>query len=290
MRFVKIGLTCAGLVAAAALTGCNVENVEYHGAMGGVMTKESVPPVTTYMFNEAAGALEVPTGAVAPGEYVAIYQLGAGENESQWWCYLVEDALVAKVQKLGATPVERNDAATVLLNKENEYFPAPKRTDVAGAPVGAKENKRIPYRATRVLAYRVVAAKLWLEPDRREMRTHAAVTRAALAGDIRAAALAATGADEPAAATKTIPVTAQLIVNLRTLDANTGEVLWTGTVSGLATRDVPVSWLAPVGWWHLDDWEDWDEDKWWAYGFMWHDGDEEVYVGPMTPGAGPHGR
>ncbi len=287
MRSTGIALTCAAagaLVLVAA--GCtNVSDITVTRGGGDEGIRDAIPPATAYMFNEAMNALELPTGAVGAGEYVAVYHLSAGTPDDQWWTYLAEDALVSKISAAGATPVERNDAAAALLATEAKYVPPPKTAkgavDVMG-PAGKEPRAVTPYRATRVLCYRVVTAKLWLEPPQREAnRVAVHKTREAEGRGPAALVAMATSEEVPS---RTVHATAQVIVNLRTLDAQTGEVLWTGTVTATAARDVPVTWLEPYDFWNNAGWDDhdWDNNGPWDWCFRWSEepAEEEVYIGP----------
>jgi len=252
-------VSCFALALLLAAGGCSVRNIEVHGANGAGI-KETVPPVMAMMFNDACAGVELPAAAIAPGDYVAVYHLSSGKNQDQWWTYLAEDALVAKVRAAGATPVERNDATAALLAAEASYVPPPRNGNTRAAadvPASARDAKPTPYRATRGLAYRLVAADVAF--DRADKRATAVY-------------------GEP-----TVRVNAAVVINLRTLDANTGEVMWSGTVSGKAARDIPISQLAP--WFPAAlDWEDEDwEDNHGPAMFMWQDGSESVYLGPAVP-------
>lgn len=261
-------MAAAALAAVTAGIGCNFENVEYHGAYADHgIGKYQVPPVTVMMINYALQAVTLPGGAVAPDTYVAVYRLSSGKGEEAWWTYLSEDWLIDKIRAAGATPVERNAAAASMLAEEENYLAVPKR---GGDPTGGyvnpklKENpeKRIPFRAERALAYRIVAADLSVaRPDRSNLRRGALRT------------------------------TATVILNLRTVDVRTGEVLWAGVVTGTATKDVPISWFDdgwPWPWWADDDWEDAGDDAWRPWLWRWEAGTPVQPADPV-PGTAPPG-
>ena len=235
---VALGAAAAVLLAAAA---CNVKNVEVHGSYRDAGIREKAHPLAAEMFNLAFKAAELPAGSVSSGEYVAAYRLSSGKAEDQWWCYFAEDWIVDKVRAAGATPVERNTLAARLLEAEAAYAEPPAGTSLAAvsapspAGFGKKEAERTPYRATRALAYRVVAADLWFDQFNPHGRGHEAAVRA----------------------------NAQVTVNLRTLDVGTGEVLWSGSTTGTARKAVNISRL--TGWLGIHDWEDWDD-----WPFRWH--------------------
>jgi hypothetical protein len=253
------------LVAAAvvlAATACNVKNVEVHGSYRDAGIRESSNPVMTEMFNLAFKAVALPAGSVSAGHYVAVYRLSSGKAEDRWWCYLAEDWLVDKVRAAGAYPVERNDLAKRLLAAEGEYLEPPRR-DTASPTAPASYGRRgdvdvTPYRATRALAYRVVAADLWFD---RFSGHH--------------------GRQEP-----TVRVNAKAIVNLRTLDVKTGEVLWSGAASGTARKTFPISRLVRwFGFYDWEDWDDWDDSPYWWWWWRW-DGDDDSIAEP-APGDAP---
>jgi hypothetical protein len=243
-----------------AATACNVKNVEVHGSYEGAGIRESAHPVMTEMFNLAFKAVKLPEGSVSSGDYVAVYRLSSGKAEDRWWCYLAEDWLVDKVRAAGASPVERNDLAKRLLAAEGEYLEPPAPAG-PGAPTAPSPYDRrgdvavTPYRATRALAYRVVAADLWFD----HFSNHH-------------------GGQEP-----TVRANAKVIVNLRTLDVKTGEVLRSGSASATARKTFPISRL--VGWFGIYDWEDWDDSPHWWWWWRW-DGDDESIAEP-APGEEP---
>ena len=286
MRLKEASL-CAAAAAATiiAAAGCtNVSDITVTRGSEGEGLREQIPPVTAYMFNEAANALALPTGAVGAGDYVAVYHLSAGKQDDQWWTYLAEDALVNKINAAGATAVERNDAAAALLATETGYYPPPRNgKGAAGVAPAAnpKERPTTPYRATRVLCYRVVAAKLYITPPSRELN-RVAIHKEAMAAGPAGAALAAVTTSPGETPARAAHATAQIILNLRTLDASTGEVLWAGTVTASAERDVPITWLEPADFWRGPGGPDWDDDDAWDWCFRWSEEpcNEEVYIGP----------
>lgn len=239
-RKVAFAVPAAVLLAAAA---CNVKNVEVHGSYRDAGIRQTAHPLAAEMFNLAFKAAELPAGSVSPGAYVAAYRLSSGKAEDQWWCYFAEDWLVDKVRAAGATPVERNASAARLLAAEAAYAEPPAGTSLAAvaaprpAAFGLRGADLTPYRATRALAYRVVAADLWFDQFNPHGRGREATVRA----------------------------NAQVTVNLRTLDVRTGEVLWSGSTTGTARKAVNVSRL--MGWLGLNDWEDWDG---WPSRWRWH--------------------
>lgn len=240
------------VVVTVAVAACSVKNVEMDGAYRGAVARESVHPLAAEMFNLAFKAVALPSATVSAGDYVAVYRLSSGKVEDQWWCYLAEDWLVDKVRGAGATPVERNAAATRLLEAEGAYFEPPAPSPVALtsprlAKLAEKEAGLTPYRATRALTYRVVAADLWF--DRFRVHRHDG---------------------EP-----TVRANAKVTVNLRTVDVMTGEVLWTGSAAGTASKTVSLSRLA--GWAGICDWDDWDDGPfWWHWGWDWDGGPPDV--------------
>ena len=258
----KLSFVLAVAVVLAA-TACNVKNVEVHGSYHDAGIRESSNPVMTEMFNLAFKAVALPAGSVPTGHYVAVYRLSSGKAEDRWWCYLAEDWLVDKVRAAGANPVERNDLAKRLLAAEGEYLEPPPVASpgapTAPSPYGRRGDVDLtPYRATRALAYRVVAADLWFDKFS-GYHGHR-------------------GHQEP-----TVRVNAKVIVNLRTLDVKTGEVLWTGAASGTARKTFPISRL--VGWFGIYDWEDWDDSPYWWWWWRW-DGDDDSIAEP-APGDEP---
>jgi hypothetical protein len=245
-----------------AATACDVKNVEVNGSYHDAGLREASHPVMTEMFNLAFQAVKLPAGSVSSGDYVAIYRLSSGKAEDRWWCYLAEDWLADKVRAGGATPVERNDLATRLLVAEAGYLEPPPSApaDVRAAPglAGRRADVAVtPYRATRALAYRVVAADVWFDRFSRHNQA------------------------EPA-----VRANAKVVVNLRTVDVKTGEVLWTGSASGTARRNFPVSRLS--GWLGIYDWEDWDDTPHWWWWWRW-DGDDSIAepTPPDEPGDEP---
>ncbi|MGD8720011.1 MAG: hypothetical protein PVH29_14465 [Candidatus Zixiibacteriota bacterium] len=257
-RNITLGLAGAAFLLAMA---CNVKNVEVHGSYDGAGMRDPSHPVMMEMFNLAFEAVELPAGSVSSGEYVGVYRLSSGKAEDQWWCYLSEDWLVKKIRDAGAYPVERNVLALRRLEMEGDYFDAPKRPDPGGvtSPSRAglgKNSDLTPYRATRALAYRVVAADLWID-----------------------------GYNHARHSEPTVRANSKVTLNLRTLDVRTGEVLWSGTVVGSARRNVKVSRL--LGWYGIYDWDDWDDwddcPGWWWY-WRWDDGDDTYGVPPGEKG------
>lgn len=256
----KFAFACALAVALAA-AGCSIKNTEIGGSYPGATLRESAHPVVTEMFNHAFKAVELPAGAVASGEYVAVYRLSSGKVEDQWWCYLAEDWMVDKIRAAGATPVERNASAAHLLEGEDEYFAAPKTPSPGGvtapspaslAKLRAGDVERTPYRATRALAYRVVAADLWLDRFN-----------------------SPADGSEP-----TVRANAKVVINLRTIHVQTGEVLWSGSVSGTARKNVKISRLMGfMGIYDWDDWDDWDHGPWWWW-WRWDDDHAPVHAPP----------
>ncbi len=245
----KLALVFAAAAVLAA-TACNVKNVEVHGAYEGAGIRETAHPVMTEMFNLAFNAAKLPAASVSSGDYVAVYRLSSGKAEDQWWCYFAEDWLVDKVRAAGATPVERNALAARLREAEAAYVEPPAASLAGGtapslAKLRANEAALTSYRATRALAYRVVAADLWFDRLGSHDGRHEATVRA----------------------------NAQVTVNLRTLDVGTGEVLWAGSVTGTAKKAFPISRL--IGWMGIYDWEDdWDGPWWWRW--HWDDGTPAV--------------
>jgi hypothetical protein len=253
-------ISAVAVVLAAA--ACNVKNVEVHGSYHDAGIRESSNPVMTEMFNLAFKAVALPAGSVPSGHYVAVYRLSSGKAEDRWWCYLAEDWLVAKVRAAGANPVERNDLAKRLLAAEGDYLEPPPVASPGAPTAPSPYAKRgdvdvTPYRATRALAYRVVAADLWFDNFSGHRGRH--------------------GRQEP-----TVRVNAKVIVNLRTLDVKTGEVLWSGAASGTARKTFPLSRL--VGWFGIYDWEDWDEGPYWWWWWRW-DGDDDSIAAPAPADA-----
>ena len=246
----KLPLVFAAAAVLAA-TACNVKNVAVHGAYEGAGLRESAHPVMTEMFNLASKAVKLPAGSVSSGDYVAVYRLSSGKAEDRWWSYFAEDWLVDKIRAAGANPVERNDLAKRLLAAEGDYLEPPPPAGI-GAPTAPTAYGRrgdvavTPYRATRALAYRVVAADLWF--DRFAEGHHRR---------------------EP-----TVRANANVIVNLRTVDVKTGEVLWSGSASGTARKTFPISRL--VGWFGIYDWEDWDDSPDWWWWWRWDGGDDSI--------------
>jgi hypothetical protein len=245
-RKVAFAVPVAVLLAAAA---CNVKNVEVHGPYRDAAIHETTHPVVAEMFNLAFKAVKLPAGSISAGDYVAAYRLSSGKAEGAWWCYFAEDWLVDKVRAAGATPVERNAAAARLLEAEEAYFEPPAGNSPAGATTrrlgrsGETNAGLTPYRATRALAYRVVAAELWFDRFSSRGRN-----------------------GEP-----TVRANAKVTVNLRTLDVRTGEVLWSGAAAGTARKTVEVSRL--LGWFGIDDWDDWDEGPFrWRWDWDWDGG------------------
>jgi hypothetical protein len=253
------------VVAAAAVlaaTACNVKNVEVHGAYRDAGIRETAHPVMTEMFNLAFKAVKLPAGSVATGDYVAVYRLSSGKAEDQRWCYFAEDWLADKVRAAGATPVERNDLAKRLLAAEGDYLepPPPAGTALASPTALGKRGDvaLTPYRATRALAYRVVAADVWFDHFS-GVHHH----------------------QEP-----TVRANAKVIVNLRTVDAKTGEVLWSGSAAGTARQNFPLSRLAGwMGIYDWEDWEDWDGSHPWWWWWRW-DGNDDSVAAP-APGGEP---
>jgi hypothetical protein len=240
-RKVAFAVPVALLLAAVA---CNVKNVEVHGSYRDAAIHETTHPVVAEMFNLAFKAVKLPSASVAAGEYVAVYRLSSGKAEGAWWSYLAEDWIVDKVRAAGATPVERNGAAVRLLEAEGAYFEAPAVDSPTGITTrrpdraGETPSDLTRYRATRALAYRVVAAELWFDRFNRHGPN-----------------------GEPS-----VRANAKVTVNLRTLDVRTGEVLWSGTAAGAARKNIEVSRL--LGWFGIDDWDDCDD---WDNGpFLWH--------------------
>ena len=239
-----------------AATACNVKNVEVHGSYEGAGIRESSHPVMNEMFNLAFKAVALPAGSVSSGDYVGVYRLSSGKAEDRWWCYLAEDWLVDKVRAAGAYPVERNDLAKRLLAAEDEYLEPPRRdtaSPTAPTSYGRRSDVAVtPYRATRALSYRVVAADLWFDHFSGRHRHQ-----------------------EP-----TVRANAKVILNLRTVDVKTGEVMWTGAASGTARKSFPISRL--VGWFGFydwEDWDDWDDSPYWWWWWRW-DGDDDTIVAP----------
>lgn len=257
-RKVAFAVPVAVLLAAAA---CNVKNVEVHGSYRDAAIHETAHPVVAEMFNLAFKAVKLPAGSISAGDYVAVYHLSSGEAESAWWCYFAEDWIVDKVRAAGATPVERNAAAARLLEAEEAYFGPPAGDSPTGITArrlgrsGETTAALTPYRATRALAYRVVAAELWFDRFGSHGRT-----------------------GEP-----TVRANAKVTVNLRTLDVQTGEVLWSGAATGKARKTVEVARL--LGWFGIDDWEDWDAGPfWWRWDWDW-DGGPPAEAEPFEDGA-----
>jgi hypothetical protein len=258
----KLPFVLAAAAVVLAATACNVKNVEVHGSYRDAGIREASNPVMTEMFNLAFKGVALPAGSVSGGHYVAVYRLSSGKAEDRWWCYLAEDWLVDKVRAAGAYPVERNDLAKRLLAAEGDYLEPPRRdaaSPTAPASYGGRGDVDVtPYRATRALAYRVVAADLWFDN---------------LSGHH--------GHREP-----TVRANAKVVVNLRTLDVKTGEVLWSGAASGTARKTFPVSRL--VGWFGFydwEDWDDWDDSPYWWWWWRW-DGDDDSIAEP-APGDAP---
>ncbi len=250
MPFRNVALAALAVIVAAA--ACSVKNVEMGGAYRGAVTREAVHPLAAEMFNLAFKAVTLPSASISAGDYVAVYRLSSGKVEDKWWCYLAEDWLVDKVRAAGATPVERNAAAARLLEAEGAYFEPP-ATSPGGvtaprlAKLAEKEAGLTPYRATRALTYRVVAADMWF--DRFHARRHDG---------------------EP-----TVRANAKVTVNLRTVDVMTGEVLWSGAAAGTASKTVSLSRLA--GWAGIWDWDDCDDGPfWWRWHWHWHNGPPDV--------------
>jgi hypothetical protein len=245
-RKVAFAVPVAVLLAAAA---CNVKNVEVHGPYRDAAIHETTHPVVAEMFNLAFKAVKLPAGSISAGDYVAAYRLSSGKAEGAWWCYFAEDWLVDKVRAAGATPVERNAAAARLLEAEEAYFEPPAGDSPTGATTrrlgrsGETNAGLTPYRATRALAYRVVAAELWFDRFSSRGRN-----------------------GEP-----TVRANAEVTVNLRTLDVRTGEVLWSGVAAGTARKTVEVARL--LGWFGIDDWDDWDDGPFcWRWDWDWDGG------------------
>ena len=245
-RKVAFAVPAAVLLAAAA---CNVKHVEVHGPYRDAAIHETTHPVVAEMFNLAFKAVKLPAGSISAGDYVAAYRLSSGKAEGAWWCYFAEDWLVDKVRAAGATPVERNAAAARLLEAEGAYFEPPAGDSPTGATTrrlgGSGETNAglTPYRATRALAYRVVAAELWFDRFSSRGRN-----------------------GEP-----TVRANAKVTVNLRTLDVRTGEVLWSGVTGGTARKTVEVARL--LGWFGIDDWDDWDDGPFrWRWDWDWDGG------------------
>jgi hypothetical protein len=246
-RKLAFAVPVALLLAAAA---CNVKNVEVHGSYRDAAIRDTTHPVVAEMFNLAFKAVKLPAGSISAGDYVAVYRLSSGKAESAWWGYFAEDWIVDKVRAAGATPVERNGAAVRLLEAEGAYLRppgAPPSLAGAASPSLAKRGEAnaalTPYRATRALAYRVVAAELWFDRFSSHGRN----------GD------------------PTVRANAKVTVNLRTLDVQTGEVLWSGVAAGTARKTVEVGRL--LGWFGIDDWEDWDDGPfWWHRDWDWDGG------------------
>jgi hypothetical protein len=245
-RKFAFAVPAAVLLAAVA---CNVKNVEVHGSYRDAAIRETAHPVVAEMFNLAFKAVKLPAGSISAGDYVAVYLLSSGKAEGAWWAYFAEDWLVDKVRAAGATPVERNAAAARLLDAEASYFEPPAGDSPTGITArrlgksGETNADLTPYRATRALAYRVVAAELWF--DRFNYRGRRS---------------------EP-----TVRANAKVTVNLRTLDVRTGEVLWSGSAAGTARKTVEVARL--LGWFGIEDWDDWgDEPFCWRWDWDWDDG------------------
>jgi hypothetical protein len=240
-RKVAFAVPVAVLLVAAA---CNVKNVEVHGSYRDAAIHETAHPVAAEMFNLAFKAVKLPAGSISAGDYVAVYRLSSGKAEGAWWCYFAEDWVVDKVRAAGATPVERNAAAARLLEAEGAYLEPPAGANAPGLANPGKEDTALtPYRATRALAYRVVAAELWFD----RFSSHGR------------------GGDP------TVRANAKVTVNLRTLDVRTGEVLWSGVTAGTARKSIEVARL--LGWFGIDDWEDWDTGPfWWRWDWDWGNG------------------
>ncbi len=245
-RKVAFAVPVAVLLAAAA---CNIKNVEVHGSYRDAAIHETAHPVVAEMFNLAFKAVKLPAGSISAGDYVAVYRLSSGKAEGAWWCYFAEDWIVDKVRAAGATPVERNAAATRLLEAEGAYFEPPVGASPAGitAPHPAKLREKnaalTRYRATRALAHRVVAAELWFDRFSSHGRD----------GD------------------PTVRANAKVTVNLRTLDVRTGEVLWSGVATGTARKTIKIARL--LSWFGIDDWDVWDDEPFcWRWDWDWGDG------------------
>ncbi len=246
-RKVAFAVPVAVLLAAAA---CNIKNVEVHGSYRDAAIHETAHPVVAEMFNLAFKAVKLPAGSISAGDYVAVYRLSSGKAEGAWWCYFAEDWIVDKVRAAGATPVERNAAATRLLEAEGAYFEPPAATPSLAGTTGPRLAKPgetnaalTPYRATRALAHRVVAAELWFDRFSSHGRD----------GD------------------PTVRANAKVTVNLRTLDVRTGEVLWSGVATGTARKTIKIARL--LGWFGIDDWGDWDDEPFcWRWDWDWDGG------------------
>jgi len=289
-----LGLLLAAAALLVAAVGCNVSNVEYHGWAGYGM-REQPSPVFSTMLNQAFKKMTLPEGAVASGDYVAVYRLSSGEGEDPWWAYLAEDALVDKVRKAGASALERNDEGNELLLEEGKYFPPPKNGKAglaAGAPASPRENVITPYRATRALEYRLVSAYMRAEPVRTNggysggktiITDDAIITPGAIITDDAIIA----GPPGHGRERGVLMVTCEVTLNLRTADVRTGEVLWSGPVSGVAAAKVPVHMVYPYAPYDWDDWEDEYHGPWiWYWDWQKGPSGPPPEAAPTAPDSG----